>query len=29
MTIIVDSIGIILAVWCIGVMLWWFVAEEW
>ncbi len=29
MTIIIDSIGIILAGWSIGVTLWWFMAEEW
>ena len=29
MSIILDSIGIIFALWIIGVMIWWFMSEEW
>ena len=29
MEIILDSIGIIFALWIIGVMIWWFISEEW
>lgn len=29
MEIILNSIGIIFALWIIGVMIWWFSSEEW
>ena len=29
MSIVLDSIGIICALWIIGVMIWWFMSEEW
>ena len=29
MEIILDSIGIIFALWIIGIMIWWFISEEW
>ena len=29
MSIVLDSIGIIFALWIIGVMIWWFMSEEW
>lgn len=29
MEIILDSIGIIFSLWIIGVMIWWFMSEEW
>ena len=29
MSIILDGIGIIFALWIIGVMIWWFMSEEW
>lgn len=29
MSIIIDSIGIIFALWCLGVVIWWFSTEEW
>lgn len=29
MSIILDSIGIIFALWIIGVMMWWFMSDEW
>lgn len=29
MEIILDSIGIIFALWCIGIMIWWFMSDEW
>lgn len=29
MEIILNSIGIIFALWIIGIMIWWFMSEEW